>query len=63
MVSDRTVRGRKPRRRLTTSQKDEIFVSALTGLANEREEIERLHATIAEQAIALHLHEGRVSWD
>ena len=28
-----------------------------------REEIERLRDTVAEQAIALHLHEGKASWD
>lgn len=112
MVSDRTVNMRKPRRRLSPSQKYEIFVSVLTGqatqreaaerfrvdrstvvhacrtakqgaldalaaavpgkpgmtpeqaaLAEAREEIARLRATIAEQAVALHLHEGKASWD
>jgi hypothetical protein len=28
-----------------------------------RAEIERLRATVAEQAVALHLHEGRARWD
>jgi transposase-like protein len=112
VVSDRVVSSRKPRRRLSPSQKYEIFVSVLTGqatqreaaerfkvdrstvvhacktakqgaldalaaavpgkpgqspeqaaLAQAREEIERLRATIAEQAVALHLHEGKASWD
>lgn len=103
---------RRARRRLTPSQKYEIFVSVLTGQATQREaaerfkvdrstvvhacrtakqgaldalaaavpgragqspeqaalsearaEIERLRATIAEQAVALHLHEGKASWD
>jgi transposase-like protein len=112
VVSDRGVSKRKPRRRLSSSQKYEIFVSVLTGqatqreaaerfkvdrstvvhacrtakqgaldalasavpgragqtpeqaaLAAAREEIERLRDTVAEQAIALHLHEGKASWD
>jgi transposase-like protein len=103
---------RKQRRRLTPSQKYEIFVSVLTGQATQREaaerfkvdrstvvhacrtakqgaldalasavpgragqspeqaalaearaEIERLRDTVTEQAIALHLHEGKASWD
>ncbi len=32
-------------------------------LAEARAEIERLRDTVAEQAIALHLHEGKASWD
>ena len=32
-------------------------------LADARAEIERLRATVTEQAIALHLHEGKASWD
>jgi transposase-like protein len=32
-------------------------------LAAAREEIERLRDTVAEQAIALHLPEGKASWD
>ncbi len=112
MVSDRTVNSRRKRRRLTPSQKYEIFVSVLAGQATQREaaerfkvdrstvvhacrtakqgaldalasavpgragktpeqaaleaareEIERLRDTVAEQAIALHLHEGKASWD
>jgi transposase-like protein len=31
-------------------------------LAQARAEIERLRATVAEQAVALHLHEGKPSW-
>lgn len=112
MVSDRVVDSGRKRRRLTPSQKYEIYVSVLTGqatqreaadrfgvdrstvvhacrtakqgaldalasavpgragqtpeqaaLAAAREEIERLRDTVAEQAIALHLHEGKASWD
>jgi transposase-like protein len=112
VVSDQAVSGRKPRRRLSPSQKYEIYVSVLTGQVTQREagerfkvdrstvvhacrvakqgaldalaaavpgkpgqtpeqaalsearaEIERLRATIAEQAVALHLHEGKASWD
>lgn len=111
-MSDRVVNGRGKRRRLTPSQKYEIYVSVLTGqatqreaaeqfkvdrstvvhacrtakqgaldalaaavpgragqtpeqaaLAAAREEIERLRDTVAEQAIALRLHEGKASWD
>ena len=111
-MSDRAVVKRKQRRRLTPSQKYEIFVSVLTGQATQREaaerfkvdrstvvhacrtakqgaldalasavpgragqspeqaaladaraEIERLRDTVTEQAIALHLHEGKASWD
>ncbi len=32
-------------------------------LAQAREEIERLRATVTEQAVALHLHEGKLRWD
>ena len=32
-------------------------------LVDARAEIERLRATVTEQAIALHLHEGKASWD
>lgn len=32
-------------------------------LEEARTEIERLRATVAEQAVALHLHEGKASWD
>ena len=32
-------------------------------LARATAEIARLRATIAEQAVALHLHEGKASWD
>lgn len=31
-------------------------------LADARVEIERLRATVTEQAVALHLHEGKASW-
>ena len=31
--------------------------------AAARAEIERLRATVAEQAVALHLHEGKARWD
>ncbi len=31
-------------------------------LAGAREEIERLRATVTEQAVALHLHQGKSSW-
>jgi len=103
--------GRK-RRRLSPSEKYEIYVSVLTGQATQREaadrygvdrstvvhacrtarqgaldalaasvpgrpglsreaavaeaaraEIERLRATVTEQAVALHLHEGKARWD
>lgn len=111
MVSDPTVL-RKPRRRLSPSEKYELFVMVLTGQATQREaadrygvdrstvvqvcrtakrgalaalaaavpgrpgvsveqaqltatraEVERLRATVAEQAVALHLHEGKSRWD
>jgi transposase-like protein len=32
-------------------------------LAEAKEEIERLRATVTEQAVALHLHEGKARWD
>jgi transposase-like protein len=32
-------------------------------LAAAREEIERLRATVTEQAVSLHLHEGKARWD
>lgn len=32
-------------------------------LAAAREEVCRLRATVAEQAVALHLHEGKARWD
>ena len=32
-------------------------------LAQAREEIARLRATVTEQAVALHLHEGKARWD
>jgi transposase-like protein len=32
-------------------------------LAAAREEIGRLRATVTEQAVALHLHQGKSSWD
>lgn len=32
-------------------------------LADAKAEIERLRATVTEQAVALHLHEGKASWD
>jgi transposase-like protein len=112
MVSDPIVTGRKTRRRLSPSEKYEIYVALLTGqctqreaadrcgvdrstvvhiartakqgaldalsssvpgrpgqtpeqaaLAGARAEIERLRATVAEQAVALHLHEGKARWD
>jgi transposase-like protein len=102
---------RKIRRRLSPSEKYEIFVQVLTGQATQREaadragvdrstvvhicrtakqgaldalaasvpgragmstqdvalaqaraEIDRLRATVAEQAVALHLHEGKPPW-
>ena len=100
------------RRRLSPSEKYEIYVSVLTGQTTQREaadrygvdrstvvtacrtarqgaldalaaavpgrpgvsreqaaleaaqiEIERLRATVTEQAVALHLHEGKARWD
>ncbi|MEU0157231.1 hypothetical protein, partial [Micromonospora fulviviridis] len=32
-------------------------------LAAARAEVERLRATVTEQAVALHLHQGKSSWD
>jgi transposase-like protein len=32
-------------------------------LAAAQSEIERLRATVTEQAVALHLHEGKARWD
>src|SRR3954470_10919677 len=104
-------RSRKARRRLSPSEKYEIFVQVLTGQATQREaadragvdrstvveicrtakqgaldalaasvpgragvsaeqallaqaraEVDRLRATVAEQAVALHLHEGKPVW-
>jgi hypothetical protein len=37
--------------------------AAAAELAAAREEIERLRATVTEQAVALHLHQGKSSWD
>jgi transposase-like protein len=111
MVSDPIV-GRRQRRRLSPSEKYEIFVGLLTGQFTQREaaerhgvdrstvvhivrtakqgaldalaasvpgrpgrtaeqaalagaiaEIERLRAAVAEQAVALHLSEGKARWD
>jgi transposase-like protein len=111
MVSDPIV-GRKQRRRLSPSEKYEIYVGLLTGQHTQRvaadrygvdrstvvhiartakqgaldalaasvpgrlgqnpevaalvraaAEIDRLRATVAEQAVALHLHEGKARWD
>jgi transposase-like protein len=102
----------RPRRRLSPSEKYEIFVAVLTGQATQREaadrwrvdrrtvvhacqvakrgalaalsasvpgrpgvsaeaaalaearaEIERLRATVAEQAVVIHLVEGKARWD
>lgn len=112
MMSDSTVKPRKPRRRLGPSEKYEMFVAVLTEQATQREaadrwgvdrstvvhtcrtakqgaldalaasvpgrpgvtaeaaqiaalraEVERLRATVTEQAVALHLHAGKVFWD
>ena len=112
MVSDPSVSSRKPRRRLSPSEKYELWVSVLSGQCTQREaaakwgvdrstvvhvcrtakqgaldalaasvpgrpgqsaeqaaleralaEVERLRATVAEQAVALHLHEGKPRWD
>ena len=112
MMSDPTVNSGKPRRRLSPSEKYQLFVEVLTGQATQREaaakwgvdrstvvhvcrtakqgaldalaasvpgrpgqsaeqaaleraraEVERLRATVAEQAVALHLHEGKPRWD
>jgi transposase-like protein len=112
MMSASTVSGRKARRRLSPSEKYELWMSIVTGQATQREaadqygvdrstvitacrvakqgaldalaasvpgrrgqskadaalaaanaEIERLRATVAEQAVALHLHAGKARWD
>jgi len=112
MMSDPTVKQRKPRRRLAPSEKYEMFVAVLSEQCTQREaadrwgvdrttvvhtcrtakqgaldalaqavpgrpgqtqeqsqiaslrfEVERLRATVTEQAVALHLHEGKASWD
>jgi transposase-like protein len=112
MMSDPTVSSPKPRRRLSPSEKYELWVSVLTGQCTQREaagkwgvdrstvvqvcrtakqgaldalaasvpgrpgqsaeqaalqralaEVERLRATVTEQAVALHLHEGKAFWD
>ena len=112
MVSDPDVNVRKPRQRLSPSEKYEIYVAVLTGQVTQREaaerfgvdrstvvhvcrtakqgalaalaasvpgrpgqsaeqaaleaaraEIARLRATVAEQAVALHLHQGKARWD
>jgi transposase-like protein len=112
MMSASIVSGRKPRRRLSPSEKYELWMSIVTGQATQREaaerygvdrsvvvtacrvakqgaldalaasvpgrpgqstqdaalaaanaEIERLRATVTEQAVALHLHEGKARWD
>jgi len=102
----------RKRRRLSPSEKYEVFVSVLSGRATQRDaadrygvdrstvvaacrtarqgaldalaaavpgrpgmsreaavleaaqaEVERLRATVTEQAVALHLHEGKARWD
>ena len=111
-MSSAGVNGKGKRRRLSPSEKYEIYVSVLTGEATQREaadrygvdrstvviacrvarqgaldalaaavpgrpgvsreqaaledaraEIERLRSTVTEQAVALHLHEGKARWD
>lgn len=112
MMSDSTVNSaRKTRRRLSASEKYELWVGVLTGQYTQREaatrwevdrstvvaicrtakqgaldalaaavpgrpgqsaeqaqleaaraEVERLRATVAEQAVALHLHQGKSRW-
>jgi transposase-like protein len=111
-MSTAVVRDKRRRRRLSPSEKYEIYVSVPTGQATQREaaerygvdrstvitacrvtkqgaldalaaavpgrpgvsreqaaleaaqvEVERLRATVTEQAVALHLHEGRARWD
>ena len=111
-MSAAAVVGTRKRRRLSPSEKYEIYVSVLTGQATQREaaeryrvdrstvvaacrvakqgaldalaaavsgrpgvsreqaaleaaqlEIERLRTTVTEQAVALHLHEGKARWD
>jgi transposase-like protein len=112
IMSDRSMKTAKTRRRLAPSEKYEIFVQVLTGQATQREaadrygvdrstvlhivrtakqgaldalaasvpgragqtaeqaalararaELERLRATVTEQAVALHLQEGKPRWD
>lgn len=112
MMSDPTVKPRKPHRRLAPSEKYEIFVAVLSEQCTQREaadrwgvdrstvvhtcrtakqgaldalaqavpgrpgqsaeqaqlaglrhEVQRLRATVTEQAVALHLHEGKAFWD
>ena len=111
MMSASTVSGRKPHRRLSPSEKYEMWMSIVTGQVTQREaaerygvdrstvsacrvakqgaldalaaavpgrpgqstqdaalaaaqaEIERLRATVAEKAVALHLHTGKARWD
>ncbi len=111
-MSAAAVNGKRKRRRLSSSEKYEIYVSVVTGQSTQREaaeqygvdrstvvtacrvakqgaldalavavpgrpgvsreqaaldaarvEIERLRATVTEQAVALHLHEGKARWD
>ncbi len=111
-MSTTDMASKRKRRRLTPSEKYEIYVSVLTGQATQREaadrfgvdrstvvtacrvarqgaldalaaavpgrpgvsreqaaveaaqvEIDRLRATVTEQAVALHLHEGKARWD
>jgi transposase-like protein len=111
-VSTSGVPEKRKRRRLSLSEKYELFMSVLTGQATQREaaeafgvdrstvvhacrtarqgaldalaasvpgrpgigreaaalqaaqaEIARLRATVTEQAVALHLHEGKAGWD
>jgi len=111
-LSAAAVNGKRKRRRLSPSEKYEIYVSVVTGQSTQREaaeqygvdrstvvtacrvakqgaldalaaavpgrpgvsreqgaldaarvEIERLRATVTEQAVALHLHEGKARWD
>jgi transposase-like protein len=108
MMSDPTMNSGKPRRRLSPSEKYQLFVEVLTGQATQREaaakwgvdrstvvhvcrtakqgalaasvpgraglsveqaalaaarEIERLRATVTEQAVMLHLQQGKSRWD
>jgi transposase-like protein len=112
MMSDPRMSSGKPRRRLSASEKYELWVSVLTGQATQREaaakygvdrstvvhvcrtakqgaldalaasvpgragqsaeqaalaaaraEIDRLRATVTEQAVVLHLQEGKPRWD
>ena len=111
-MSDPTMNSGKPRRRLSPSEKYQLFVEVLTGQATQREaaakwgldrstvvhicwtakqgaldalaasvpgrgglsveqaalaaaraEIERLRATVTEQAVVLHLQQGKSRWD